>query len=191
ARLEEQLDDRHARIGLRLDVLDVVDDGRRVALDLGGDAPRHLVRGHAGVLERHGDDRDADVGKDVGRHSRAQRSAQQGQAAQQRKQQREHDEGIGAPQRQQDYPHEGATPWGYRTGDLSVTRSIIDSSLERAIPRPEDGGPPPYGGGSRNAARPLTTMRTSRPAASRFSMTTSQNTKSSASRGLATQVMAV
>ena len=69
-RLEVDLDDADAVERLALDVLDVVDGGRQDAL-VGRDDPLfHVLRRHARVVERDGDDRDVDHREDVGRHLR-------------------------------------------------------------------------------------------------------------------------
>ncbi len=86
-------------------MLDVVDDRGGVALDLRGDAPGHLIRRHARILEGHADDRDADVREDVRRHALLQRRAENDQQAEYRQQQRKDNEGVGAPQRHLDNPH--------------------------------------------------------------------------------------
>jgi hypothetical protein len=104
--LKEELDDRDAGVSVRLDVLNVVDERRDEALELSGDAPRHLIGSHARVLVRDGDDRNANVGEDVRGHSRTQGRAEDCECAEQRQQQREHDEGVGAPQRHLNDPHE-------------------------------------------------------------------------------------
>ena len=79
--LEEDLDDRDAGIRLRFDVLDVVDDGGDVALDLAGDAARHLIGRDARVLEGDRDDGDADVREDVRRHAGTHGRAEEHQRA--------------------------------------------------------------------------------------------------------------
>ena len=62
----------------------------------GDDAPRHAVGRQAGVLPDDADDRDADIGKDVG--GRAQRR----ERADDQDQQRQHDEGVGPRERNAD-----------------------------------------------------------------------------------------
>ena len=74
-------------------MLDVVDGGRQRALELRRDAPGHLIGRQTGILPDDADDRNADVGEDVGRRS------QRGQRADDQDQQRQHDERIGARQR--------------------------------------------------------------------------------------------
>ena len=66
--LEEDLLHRNAVDGLRLDVPDAVDARGQRILAVGGDPLFHLRRAQAGVLPDDGDDRDVDLGKDVGRH---------------------------------------------------------------------------------------------------------------------------
>jgi hypothetical protein len=91
--LKEDLDDAEAVVGIGLDMFDVVDGGRQRALERRRDAPGHLVRRQPRVLPDDADDRNADVGKDVGRRS------QSGERADDQDQQRQHDERIGARQR--------------------------------------------------------------------------------------------
>ena len=93
ARLKEDLDDAEAVVGIGLDMLDVVDGGGQRALEGRGDAAGHLVGRQAGVLPDDADHRNADVGEDVGRR------AQSGERADDQDQQRQHDERIGARQR--------------------------------------------------------------------------------------------
>ena len=88
--LEENLDDAKAVVGIGLDMFDVVDGRRQGALERRRNAARHLVGRQAGILPDHADDRDADVGKDVGRRP------QGGQRADDQDQQRQHDECIGS-----------------------------------------------------------------------------------------------
>ena len=66
-RLEVDLDDADARQRLRLDVLDIVDGCGQHALVRGDDPTRHVVRREAGVAPDDRDDRNADIGKNVGR----------------------------------------------------------------------------------------------------------------------------
>ena len=65
--LEIDLDDAVARQGLRLDVLDIVDLRGQRALVKIDNASRHLVWRQAVIGPHHADDRNADVGKNVGR----------------------------------------------------------------------------------------------------------------------------
>ena len=95
-RLEEDLDDADAVIGIGDDVLDVVDRGGQRPLERRGDAPRHLVRRQAGVIPDHPDHGDPDFRKDIGRR------AQRGQRPDDQQQQREHDESIRPAQRDTD-----------------------------------------------------------------------------------------
>jgi hypothetical protein len=90
--LEVEPDDRSAAIGLRLDVLDVVDGGGHGPLEDGDDALFHLFGRKAGVAPYHdADHRDIDVGKDIDRHG------QDGGHAQNGNQERDHDKGIRPP----------------------------------------------------------------------------------------------
>ena len=66
-RLEVDLDDADAGQRLRLDVLDIVDGCGQHALVRGDDPTRHVVRREAGVAPDDRDDRNADIGKNVGR----------------------------------------------------------------------------------------------------------------------------
>ena len=94
--LEEDLDDTEAVIGIRDDMLDVVDRRRQRPLERRGDTPGHLIRRQPGILPDHADHGDPDVREDVrGR-------AQCGERSDDQKQQREHDEGIGPAQRNTD-----------------------------------------------------------------------------------------
>ncbi len=95
-RLEEDLDDAEAVIGIGDDMLDVVDRRRQRALERRDDAAGHLVRRQAGILPDHADHGDADVGKDVGRR------AQRRERSDDQEQQREHDEGVRPAQRDAD-----------------------------------------------------------------------------------------
>ena len=113
-RLEENLDDADAVIGIRGDVLDVVDGGRQRALERRDDAPRHLVRRQAGVLPDHADHGNPDLRKNVG--GRAQRC----QRPDDQQQQREHDKGIRPAQRDADQ-------CGHRTGIPRLKRKGLDS----------------------------------------------------------------
>jgi hypothetical protein len=66
-RLEVDLDDADAGQRLRLDLLDIVDGCEQHALVRGDDPTRHVVRREAGVAPDDRDDRNADIGKNVGR----------------------------------------------------------------------------------------------------------------------------
>jgi hypothetical protein len=68
-RLEEDLDDAEAVIGVGDDVLDVVDRRRQRPLKRRGDAPGHLIRRQAGILPDHADDGDANIRENVGRRA--------------------------------------------------------------------------------------------------------------------------
>jgi hypothetical protein len=89
--LEEDLDDADAVIGVRNDVLDIVDRGGQRALERRGDAAGHLVRRQAGVLPDHADHRNANFREDVGR------GAQRGQRTNDQDQQRQDHEGVRPP----------------------------------------------------------------------------------------------
>ena len=94
--LEEDLDDAEAVIGVRDDVLDVVDRGGQRALERRGDAAGHLVGRQAGVLPDHADHGDADIRKDIGRR------AQRGERPDDQDEQRQHNEGVRPAQRNAD-----------------------------------------------------------------------------------------
>ena len=98
--MEEELDDAEPGQRLRLHVLDVVDRGGEGALAADGDDFGHLLRRDAGVGPDDADHRNIDFGKDVGGH------ADDGQHAQDDDQHGHDDEGVGAPQREPDNPHE-------------------------------------------------------------------------------------
>ena len=66
AGLKEYLDNGAPVDGLRLDMLDIVHrDGERALVDR-GDAFLHLLGVQPGIIERRGDHRDIDIGKDIG-----------------------------------------------------------------------------------------------------------------------------
>jgi hypothetical protein len=67
--VKEDLDDTEGIVGIRLEVLDVVDRRRQRALEGGDNAPGHLVGRQALVLKGHADDRDVDAGKNIDRHA--------------------------------------------------------------------------------------------------------------------------
>ncbi len=50
--MKEDLDDAEGRVGVRLQVLDVIDRRRQRALERGDDAPGHLVGRQAAYIER-------------------------------------------------------------------------------------------------------------------------------------------
>ena len=68
-RLEEDFDDAVAGQRLRFDMLDVVDLRAQRALVIIDDAAGHVVRRQAIIGPHHADDRNADVGENVGRRS--------------------------------------------------------------------------------------------------------------------------
>ena len=95
-RLEEDLDDADAVVGVRHDVFDVVDRRRQRALERRDHAPGHLVRRQAGIVPDHADHGDPDIRKNVGR------GAQRGERPDDQEKQREHDESIRPAQRYTD-----------------------------------------------------------------------------------------
>jgi hypothetical protein len=66
--LKEDLLNRDAIEGLRLDILDAVHARGERILAVGRDPLLHFRRAQSGVLPDDGDDRDVDLGKDIGRH---------------------------------------------------------------------------------------------------------------------------
>src|SRR5580658_3661928 len=103
ARLEEVLHHRDPGEILRLGVLHVIDGGLRGALALQHQPRSHLVGRQAGVAPDGGDHRNVYVGEDVGR------GAQDRGHTEQRDDDRQHQERVGAPQRQLDDPHDCGT----------------------------------------------------------------------------------
>ena len=96
ARLEKNLDDANAGIGIGLDMLDVVDGGGQRALVQRTDTSGHLLRRQAGVLPGHRNHRYPDFRKDV------RGGSQRRQGPDDHQQQGHHHEGIGPLQR---YPY--------------------------------------------------------------------------------------
>ena len=66
-RLQEDLDHADAGKRLRLDVLDIVDRGRKHPFVGRDNSAGHVIRRQTGIAPHDRDDRDADIGKDVGR----------------------------------------------------------------------------------------------------------------------------
>ncbi len=97
--LEVDARDGDAVVGLRLDVLDVVDGGGHGPLEDGDHALFHLFGREAAVAPHDADHRDIDVRKDVHRHG------DDGRDAQNRDEHRHDHEGIRAPKGESDYPH--------------------------------------------------------------------------------------
>ncbi len=100
AGLEVDLDDVLAVEAGRFNVLDVVDEGGEGPLEGAGDAAFDLFWTEAGVLPCNGDDRDIDVGEDIGggpqdEHRRSNQD-----------QDREDNERIRPVKRKPDNPHE-------------------------------------------------------------------------------------
>ena len=85
--------------GLRFNMVDIVDDGGEVALAEGDDAVGHIHRGKALVLPNDANDRNIDVGENIGR------GIQNGKRAEDQQQEREDGEGVGSPQRKTNNPH--------------------------------------------------------------------------------------
>ena len=65
--LKENLDHGNAVIGLRLDMLDVVDGGGGITLNHVGETVLHVLRGKPGVIEDNADDGNIDIRKNVDR----------------------------------------------------------------------------------------------------------------------------
>ena len=91
-RLKEDLDDAVGIVRVGDDVLDVIDRRGQRALERRDDTARHLIRRQAGVLPHHTDDRDADLGENIGR------STQSRERPDNQEQEREHDESIRSAQ---------------------------------------------------------------------------------------------
>ena len=94
ARLEVDFDDAVAGQRLRFDMLDVIDRRRERPFVGRDDAARHVVRRQAGIAPNDRDDRDADIGKNVGRRSDRRKRAEN------HDQDRHDDEGVRTRQRQ-------------------------------------------------------------------------------------------
>ena len=98
--LKEDLLNRNAVEGLRLDILDAVHARRQRILAVGRDPLFHLRRAEPGVLPDDGDDGDVDLGKDVGRHR------QHGGRAEKQHEHGEHVEGVRQPQSKTNDAHD-------------------------------------------------------------------------------------
>ena len=109
--LKEDFDDAVAVERLRLDMLDVADLRGQGALVVVDDAPGHIVRQEPVIGPHHADDRNIDVGKDVGRRP------QRRQRAEDRNQEGEDDKGVWPPQRDLNDPHVSCLP-PTEAGDL-------------------------------------------------------------------------
>ncbi len=99
--MEVDFYDAVAAVGLRLDVLDVVDVRGETALEAGDHAFFHLFGRESGIDPQNAHDRDIDIGKDIDRHG------DDGGTAQDGNQNRHDDERIGAGKSQPDNPHSG------------------------------------------------------------------------------------
>ncbi len=97
--LKENLDHAVAGERLRFDVLDIGDLGGQVAFVIIDDAARHVVGRQTIISPHHADDRNIDVGKDVGWRGNRRAHAENGDDDGQ------HDEGVGASERGEDDPH--------------------------------------------------------------------------------------
>ncbi len=120
-RLEVDLDDADARIGVRFDRSHVADRRRDRVLGERRDPRGHVLRRQPVKVPDDRDDRDVDLLEDVGRGRHDRRDAEQ--------QDREShdDEGVGAPEREPNDPHEPLPPFPC----LDASASPRDSS-----PRP-------------------------------------------------------
>ena len=87
-RMEVDADHRVSVIGLRFDVLDVVDVGGEAAFEAGDDALLHFLGREAVVGPKHADNGDVDIRKDIDRHS------DNGGAAEDGDEDRHDDEGV-------------------------------------------------------------------------------------------------
>ena len=66
--LEKGPDYRDAIVGLRFDVLNIVDGGGKGPLRDGGDALFHLIRRNSGITPDYADNGNIDIGENVGGH---------------------------------------------------------------------------------------------------------------------------
>jgi hypothetical protein len=98
-RLQIQLDDALAVDAGGFDVLDAIDESSGDFFEGGGDAAFDLNGREAGVLPGDRDDRNINVGKDVGG------SAQDENRRRDEDEDREHDKRVGSIQREPDYAH--------------------------------------------------------------------------------------
>ena len=102
--VKEDLDDAEGGIGIRFEMLNVVDGGRQRALEWSDDAPRHLLGRQPLVLKGHGNDRNIDAGENIHRH------AQCSEGAEEQNEQGRHDERVGPAECDTDYgEHAGET----------------------------------------------------------------------------------
>jgi hypothetical protein len=118
-RLEEDLDDADAVIGVRRDMLDVVDGRRQNSLILGDDAAGHLIRRQTRVLPDDADDRYPDIREDIDRrpHGRQRPDNQE--------QQREHDECVWPVQGNTDqFSHGTGIPGSNLSDDNDALRHL-------------------------------------------------------------------
>ena len=130
-RLKEDFLDCDPAQRLPLQVLDAVHVGADGILAVGGDALLHLRGAEAGVLPDHGDDRDVDLGEDVGRHADDRGDAEKKDEASQ------HIEGVRKPQCKPDYPHcslmqSDQDPAPAKAND-NETRAMAIVALERGF----------------------------------------------------------
>src|SRR3954451_20490119 len=121
-RLEEDLDDADAVIGIGDDMLDIVDGRRQRPLKRQDDASGHLVRRQAGIIPDHPDDGNPDVREDVGWR------AQCSQRPDDQQQQGEHDKRIRPAQCNTDQrDHVSGIPRGPRSGmGTGAAKSPVD-----------------------------------------------------------------
>ena len=98
--LKEDLLNRNAVEGLRLDIPDPVHARRQRILAVGRDPLLHLRRAQSGILPDDGDDRDVDLGKDVRRHR------QHGGRAEKQDEHSQHVEGMRQPQSKTNDTHD-------------------------------------------------------------------------------------
>ena len=98
-RLKINLDDRNAVERLGLNMLNVVDRSRKGTFRNGDNAVRHVRGREAGVVPDNADDRNIDIGKNVGRgiHDRDRPKNE--------KKNCENDEGVRPSEREADNPH--------------------------------------------------------------------------------------
>src|ERR1043165_1034842 len=97
--MEVNANDGYSVVGLRLDMLDIVDINADVSLKIRDDAFFHLLRRESVVIEHRGHDRNIDIMEDVYRHRYDCRSAKDGDKNS------HYNEGIRPAQRKAHNPH--------------------------------------------------------------------------------------
>src|SRR5271166_505105 len=97
--MKENANDRDAVVGLRFNVLDVIDRGRQRSLTNGDDALFHLLRRNSHIAPHQADHRYVNVRENVRRHD------EDRDAAKNRDQYRHNNEGVGPAKGKPDNPH--------------------------------------------------------------------------------------